>query len=136
MLVNRFIFFFSLVGLAISGFLLYEQNFTGSITCPFLGSGCQTVWSSPYSNIYGVSLSVIGLAFYALIMATVIWKSISNQKVIIQIQFWLVFIGLVYSAYLTFLEAFVIRAYCVWCLASFIVIIAIFILTVVGLHRR
>lgn len=135
MLSNRFIFFFALLGLLISAFLIYEQNSASAITCPIFGRGCQTVWSSPYSTIYGVSLSVVGMGFYSLILATVVARSISSQKVIIQIQFSLALIGLVYSLYLTYLEAFIIKAFCFWCLASLAVIIAIFITTVIGLRK-
>jgi uncharacterized membrane protein len=43
-------------------------------------------------------------------------------------------IGLVFTAYLTYLEAFVIHAWCQWCLVSAALVALIFLLSIPGLR--
>jgi uncharacterized membrane protein len=44
-------------------------------------------------------------------------------------------IGVLFTAYLTYLELFVIHAICRWCVASGVVILAIFIVSLLDLRR-
>ena len=44
-------------------------------------------------------------------------------------------IGVLYSAYLTYLELFVIRAICQWCVASAVVVAAYLVLALLRLRR-
>ncbi|MGW8180364.1 MAG: vitamin K epoxide reductase family protein, partial [bacterium] len=46
------------------------------------------------------------------------------------------FIGVLYSAYLTYLELFVIYAICRWCVSSALIITAIFLLSLPGLKAE
>ena len=50
---------------------------------------------------------------------------------------WLVtLVGFLFSAYLSFLEAFVIEAWCVWCVASGILSTLIFVVASIAFFRR
>jgi uncharacterized membrane protein len=44
-------------------------------------------------------------------------------------------IGVLFTVYLTYLELFVIHAICRWCVASGVIIVAIFILSLLDLRR-
>jgi uncharacterized membrane protein len=43
--------------------------------------------------------------------------------------------GVAFTAYLTYLEAFVLHAWCRWCLGSAAIIVAIFVTSLLGLRR-
>lgn len=124
-LSNRIIFIFSLLGLAVASFLFYEYNFASSIVCP-TGVGCDIVRASPYSNFFGISIPILGVIFY-LTMAglSVIHTHELPRKVVRQAQMLIAAAGVGFGVYLTFLEAFVIKAFCFWCVLSFIISIII-----------
>lgn len=124
-LSNRLIFVFSLAGLLVSAFLVYEYHFAASVVCP-IGVGCDIVRTSPYSSFFGISIPVLGVAFY-LGMATlaIIQSQKSNQKLVIRLLFLGAIAGVGFGTYLTFLELFVIKAICFWCVISYIISIVI-----------
>ena len=112
-ILNRIIFIFSLLGLSVSAFLFYEYNLAGSIACP-IGQGCEIVRTSPYSNFLGISIPVWGLFFYFLVAFFSVFR-------LFKLQFLFALGGFAFGVYLTFLEAFVIGAFCFWCVLSFII---------------
>lgn len=128
-LTNRLIFILGLLGLAVSLFLAYEYAQTGPVVCPITGTGCDTVRNSQYSSFLGLSLPYWGIGFYLLTsFLTVMLTHKSNKRVNI-IRFLLTFMALAFGVYLTLLEAFVIKAYCIWCLSSFMISMILFILS-------
>ncbi len=103
----------SLVGLLISTFLFYEYSLSGPIVCP-VGSGCDIVRSSPYSNFWGISLPIWGMGFYLTMAIFAVFR-------LVKLQLLLALGGFAFGLYLTFLEVFVIGAFCFWCVLSFII---------------
>jgi uncharacterized membrane protein len=96
---------------------------------------CETVNTSQYSQVFGIPIALIGAAAYFLILILLLienrndyWTDFSPMLV-----FGISLAGVLYSAYLTFLEIAVIKAICPYCILSFILIILIFILTLVRL---
>ncbi len=130
MSTNRLIFIFSLIGFAVTAFLAYEYSLTGSIICPITGSGCDAVRKSIYSKLFGINLPYFGLVFYLTVSVLSVLLTQSFNKLINKFRLFVSFSGFVFGAYLTFLEAFIIKAYCIWCLASFVISIGILILCI------
>lgn len=122
----------SLLGLIVSSFLLYEYNLSGPVFCP-VGGGCDIVRASAYSHILGIPIPVLGIIFY-LVMATlaVVHTHELPKKLVRKLQLLIGIAGVGFGVYLTFLEAFVIKAVCFWCLLSFIISLAILLLVIWG----
>lgn len=134
LIMNRLIFVFSLFGLGVSAFLLYEYSLSGPVICP-LGGGCDIVRASPYSQILGISLPILGIIFYLMMVILSITRSQKlTSKVLLNLKLFISVVGVGFGIYLTFLEAFVIKAYCFWCVLSFI--ISIIILALVFLSSK
>lgn len=136
-LINRIIFTLGLFGLGISTYLLYTYVAKAPIVC--LDSGCEIVRASSYSYFLGLPLPAYGLVMYVFIiilsfLITTLEK-IVHHHLANKLIFAAAAIGVLTSAYLTYLEAFVIKAYCTWCVTSAIVIVVIFILSVFELRR-
>jgi uncharacterized membrane protein len=103
----------ALAALGISLFLTWERARGGSVPCP-VGGGCETVAASPYAHLLGVPVSVLGGAGAALMLASL---ALPPQRGV-QARLSLAFVGTAFSAYLTYLEAARIHAYCAWCVTS------------------
>lgn len=112
----------SVVGIAISSYLAYAKLTSNPLICAG-NQGCNTVQNSEYSTILGIPLGIFGMAYY-FILFTLIYTDSEIIKKYKSISLWIIW-GILFSSYLTYLEAFVIEAYCIWCLGSFFNILLI-----------
>lgn len=125
------------LGLGVSGYLTATHL---ADTDPYCGSahGCSDVQNSVYSEVAGVPVAAIGMIGYAvlLILSLLRGRLESNPEIYLPVlSFGAALIGVLYSGYLTYLEASVIGAWCYWCLTSALIITAIWILSIVDLWR-
>lgn len=81
-------------------------------------SDCNIVATSQYSRIFGVPLAEFGVFFYgALFLLAALELVIFNKLLRRVLQIVSVF-GVISSLYFTFLQVFVISAFCIYCFAS------------------
>ena len=103
-----------------------------------LGSGeCSTVNASRYSMIYGIPVSLLGILAYLAIFILLILElrkvfSSDNSNLLV---FGISLVGVLFSAYLTYIEFYVIHAVCPFCIISAFVITLIFIISIIKLVR-
>lgn len=127
----------SLAGLFISGYLyLYKIGKIGSLACGT--GGCEAVQLSSWSRFAGLEVSLVGLLGYAALLAL----SLASVQTDLQASWWPTTVmtvaaglGVVFTLYLTYLELFVIHAICRWCVASGVIIAAIFVMALLDQRR-
>ena len=127
--ITRSIFFLSLIGLLVSGFLSFEYSLPRSITCPLGGLSCEAVRNSQYSKMFGISVPILGILFYFSFSAISLLSLENTGKLMRKLIFMAATVGFLFSAYFTYLEAFVIHAFCFWCLTSALITLLIFLLS-------
>lgn len=128
----------SLVGLFVSAYLyLYKIGKIGSLACGT--GGCETVQLSQWSRFAGVDVALIGAVGYAALLAL----SLASLQPALAGRRWPVSLlaagsglGVLFTAYLTYLELFVIHAICRWCVASGFIIVAILLAALLDLRRQ
>jgi uncharacterized membrane protein len=123
-------------GIVVAGYLVTKRFTGGSLACTRWAQ-CDVVNNSVYSQIYGVPICVIGLAGYLLLLAlafAALWTEGRTQQRILILGFVLSLGGVGFSAYLTYLEIYVIEALCAWCVASAIIITLLAIVAAVSLR--
>ena len=120
----------ALVGLAISVYLTYTYTTDQVTLCIGGGVGCDTVQHSPYAWILGVPIPTLGAGAYLLVLglAAVALRGREPEDWAVLALFGTSLVGLLFSAYLTYLELFVIHAICIWCVASAVIQLIIFLL--------
>ena len=124
-------------GLAISIYMLIFKLFHVDAMC--LGNGgCSTVNSSPYSQIYGIPVAALGIMGYTAILVSLLLEKRfdffkENGPLL---EFGMGLTGVVYSAYLTYLELYVIHAVCPFCVASAIAIFLCFVFALIRLIKQ
>ncbi|MFH1142025.1 MAG: vitamin K epoxide reductase family protein [Chloroflexota bacterium] len=106
----------ALAGMVVTGYLTTAHFRHSGLVC-FVGSSCDVVQSSAYATIAGVPVALVGLVGYGVILWAVVGRPrLRNQGL------WLYAValaGFVFCTYLTFVELFVIRAVCSYCLFSY-----------------
>jgi uncharacterized membrane protein len=124
----------SLLGLFVSAYLyLYKIGRIGTLAC---GSGdCETVQTSPWSRFLGVEVSLIGLVGYAVLFVLALLAlqaAPGSRRWPERLLTILAAGGVVFTAYLTYLELFVIHAICRWCVGSAVIIVSVLALAILG----
>ena len=139
--MNKKLYWLSIVtailGAADSLYLLIYKLTSNNLMC--LGSGgCSTINSSRYSEIYGIPVSLLGLLAY---LAIVVVHALEPRLKLAEehgplLVFGISLVGVLYSAYLTYLELYVIHAICPFCVVSAILITIIFVLAIIRLVKQ
>ena len=122
----------ALVGLADALYLTIEHLTGQSVRCTII-SGCSAVLSSPYAVVAGIPLAAIGAAAYFAVFSLAILTLFGYSSAGKLMRALVVLMFLV-SLWLIYLQAFVIREFCQYCLLS--ALITTTLLVVVFVSRR
>src|SRR6476469_3660285 len=112
--LRRIIAFVATLGIGVATYITIADSGGGAPTCLAGGHGCATVANSSYSHIAGVNVAVFGIVGYVLLLAAAAVPGDPGRFG----GLLMALVGFGFSAYLTYLELFVINAICQWCVAS------------------
>jgi uncharacterized membrane protein len=116
----------ALAGVAVAGYLTYVHDQPDALICTS-GGGCETVQDSSYAELAGIPVALLGLLGYVAVLVLVAWDSELARTLSAAIA--LVAAG--FAVYLIVLQAFVIDAWCIWCLVNDLVIVPLLAVTTV-----
>lgn len=124
----------ALIGLGDSIYLTIHHLTGEQVPCSVTG-GCETVLTSYYAEIAGVPLAAFGVAAYFIAFSLAILAAFGNRKmwILFSIQ---VSLMAIFSLWLIYLQAFVIKAFCQFCLLSAATTLTLFIIALVSKFRR
>ena len=121
---------FAFIGMVDALYLSIKRN-AGPIPC-HITRGCTNVLTSKYSEIAGIPLSWFGLAFYVVVFSLAVFKVFEDPKhPIDRLPGWIFYFAgaaLVVSALLVGIQAFILKAFCEYCLLSAALVLTIFLL--------
>jgi len=123
---------FVVIGLLDAAYLSYVKVINSQVFCG-TSQQCEIVNNSSYSEIAGVPIAYLGFGAYLVIglLHTLETRDQSYQRNVPLIIFGLSLTGVLYSAYLTYIEIAVLRAICPYCVVSAVVILLIFLISIV-----
>jgi len=120
----------SLLGMADALYLTVEHVTGQSVKCTII-SGCSEVLSSPYAVVAGIPLAALGAAAYFTVFSLATLAAFGYRAAgtlltpLIAAMFFV-------SIWLIYLQAFVIREFCQYCLFSAAITTALLVIVVVG----
>jgi uncharacterized membrane protein len=123
----------SLVGLADAIYLTVEHVTGQSVRCTIV-AGCSEVLSSQYAVVAGMPLAAIGAAAYFTVFSLATLGAF-GYRIAGRLMQSLVLLMFLISAWLFYLQAFVIHAFCQFCLLSAAVTTALTIIVLFIRHR-
>lgn len=135
----RAIAIFAMLGMGLSTYsLLHHGSFVSGELCTFNATfNCDIVNRGPYSEIGGVPVALMGLLGYGfMLVAACLRMKRPADGSLLNFLFLASGGAMAFSLYLTGIEAFVLRAWCVVCLASQASVLAIFVSSCVLRFRR
>jgi uncharacterized membrane protein len=104
----------AIVGIGVATYITIADSGGGAPACIAGGTGCTTVANSPYSHVAGINVAVFGIVGYVFLLAAAATPGDAGRFGGLVLSL----VGFGFSAYLTYLELFVIEAICQWCVAS------------------
>ena len=134
MIRRQAIVLLALVGLLVATYLwLYKLGLIGVLQC---GTGsCESVQASRFAELLGVPVAFYGVAGYAALfgvgLAGLQPRLAADRRVTVLLAA-LATVGFGFTLYLTAIELLVLHATCRWCVASAVIMTAIWAAAVTG----
>ena len=128
-------------GLLVSGYLSYVKLTNAPMVCP-TGEGsafnCEVVQNSIYAYMppkSGIAIAWLGFATYVVIGGLILFEKRIPllREWSIPITFGIVTFAFLFSMYLIYVQAVLLKAFCMWCLMHEINMTILFIVTIIRL---
>lgn len=107
---------------SILGFLdatyLAVEHFGGRVPPCSIVAGCDVVTRSAYATIGTIPVALLGSLYYLIFFILTIAYLDSKKEVLLRMAASLSILGFCASAYFVFLQFFVLKAICIYCMAS------------------
>ncbi len=129
-----FLMFIAFSGFLVAFFIFQEKKLKRPLVCP-LKANCELVIHSDYSHFFGIPVEVLGMIYYALtalLHAGLILYPLSFPAEFISFTVAISLVSFLFSLYLVYIQIFVIRQWCSWCMCSALFSIIIFITTIIN----
>ncbi len=130
--INWAIPILSLLGAGVAFYLAFVETTGARAVCGPVGD-CNVVQQSDFAVLFGIlPVGMAGFIGYLVILALWAWQRFGPEEQAAKTAWLLPFViyfGVVFSTYLTFLEPFVIGAICMWCVTSAWIMTALLFLT-------
>lgn len=113
------------IGLAVIGLIiatwLTATHLRGTVPPCSVVSGCRTVLGSKFAAIGRIPTASLGMVYYVSLVVLGVAYLQETKTTLVHLSMRLTVIGAVVSAYLVYLQLFVINAICLYCMASALV---------------
>ncbi len=123
----KFIALLAGTGAALSALLFYLHYQPQEGWCTVVGNGfsCDVVNRGVYGAIAGVPVSLLGLIGYVSLCVLALWINALQERRIVFLSLIRIMVAgaLLFSLYLTYLEALVLFTFCLFCIGSFILVL-------------
>lgn len=128
-IVYNIIIVLTLLGIVTSGYLTYlhykPAEMKGDVCNINSFVSCSTVNKSPYAELFGFPISILGMMGFAVIGSLAFFRLSYHKELI----FYLSSFAFAYMVFLTYIEFFVIKAVCIYCILTAIITLLLFIVS-------
>ncbi len=107
----------SFIGLTDALYLSVERLKGQAVICNII-QGCNKVTSSTYSTLLHVPVAYLGVIYYFFIFLLALWFLATDNHTSLTLAAGMTVVGLLASAWFVYLQIFVIKAICLYCILS------------------
>ena len=126
-------FITALIGFIDAAYLTFE-HFLGRVPPCSILHGCEKVTTSPYAEVFGIPLALFGAIYYFTLLVLIIAHFDLRKQIILKLAALITPVGFLSSLYFIYLQLFVIKAICLYCMISAAASTALFILGMIILR--
>jgi uncharacterized membrane protein len=124
----------AIVGFADATYVTVEHF--KNVIPPCTTGGCETVLTSAYSKILGIPVSLLGSIYYFVIILSLFVYFDTKKTIFLKIPVAISILGLLASIYFMTIMAFVLKAFCQYCVLSALSSISIFGISAYLVHKN
>jgi|SRR5689334_12262240 len=124
----------AMLGIADALYLTIEHVTGQSVRCTII-SGCSAVLSSPYAVVAGIPLAAVGGAAYFTVFSLAI-LALFGYRIAGKLLLPVVGAMFLVTLWLIYLQAFVIREFCQYCLLSALITTTLLVVVLLGRRSR
>ena len=111
----------SAIGFIVSFYIFYSKKYGNQLHC-IIGQDCDTVVNSKYGKTFGIENTIPGMIYYAIVFIYGI-VILSNGNIFKENIIYYSLVGasiasVLFSVYLTSVQAFVLKKWCEYCIIS------------------
>jgi len=133
-LARGILFLLGLFGVWVAYKVYIHKKKARPLVC-MIGFDCHTVMHSDYSKFLGIKVEVLGLIYYSLVtifyfLLLLVQGALPSSAVVAMIV--LSTIAFLFSMWLIFVQIFLLRKGCSWCIVSALICTAIFVVTILN----
>ena len=116
---NIILIILSLVGFAVSYYIFYSKKYNKPLYCP-IGETCDDVVRSRYGRTFGIENTIPGMAYYAVIFAYALFlnRNLFKQDIVYYSIVGISFASVAFSLYLAYVQKFILKKWCYYCIIS------------------
>ncbi|PIR83072.1 hypothetical protein COU19_02810 [Candidatus Kaiserbacteria bacterium CG10_big_fil_rev_8_21_14_0_10_56_12] len=115
-------------GIAVSAYLSQSETNGDPLICNVQSlSGCNTVVTSQYSHLFGISLADYGILFYTLLFVIAAFEVFLVNQLLRRLLQLFAVVGILSSAYSVYTQTYLINAICIYCMTSVLLTLLILI---------
>ena len=123
------------IGLLVAGYLSVVELEGGVPTCGII-EGCEQVAKSEYNNFAGIPVALFGVALsIALLTLAIAWWRTDIYGLLLG-HYGLSLVGVIFDGYFLYLQVFVIKAVCIWCLTYEVSLLLRFLIAFAVWYRQ
>lgn len=118
----------SAAGMVVSVYLTWIHWSGSKAFCAGVGD-CEAVNTSAYAEVAGIPVALLGFGMYLALFALSLYGRRAGPEMLSTVTlavFGISLAGVLYSAYLTYIELAVLHAICPWCVTSALLVTLIF----------
>ena len=123
----------SLLGFAVSFYIFYTKMSNKKMHC-IIGENCDAVVKSKYGKTFGIENTLPGMLYYVIIfaygLAILLNRNVFKQDIIYYFVVIASIASVLFSIYLTAVQAFVLKKWCEYCIVSSIASVLILLILI------
>ncbi len=125
----------SFIGFLDATYLLIKHYSNTPLSC-LINQGCEQVINSQYATIFNIPVALLGILYYIFFIILLYYLNKKGNKILLPLLL-ITAIGFIVSIGLVYLQLFVIRAICPFCMLSAITSTTLFLtILIVSLSSR
>lgn len=107
----------SFIGFLDSAYLT-ATHYYGTLAPCIIVHGCDTVTTSAYSQIGGIPVALLGAVYYLTVFLLTLIFLDTKKRIFFDVARLCTLVGFLFSLWFLFVQAFLLHAYCIYCLGS------------------
>ena len=123
-----------LVGFGVAFYIWQTVFYKKALVCP-IGNACDDVVRTKYGKMFGFSNAILGMAYYLLVVIGYLLQPVPRVDFVQHSLLAFTTVAAWFSLYLIYIQGFILKKWCFWCVISALISLMIAIIAWFGFFK-